>query len=125
MMPMIAFFLVPVLFYFLGFFFRKNSNFHPLTFILMTMILGIACVVMTFGSQLFLTMSFFVDAMCTYVSIYFVFAIIGVLTENVFNIVRTKIDSWSNIIQLLILLAMMSTFILVAFSAQYFIIMMF
>ena len=120
MMPVIFFFIVPVIFFFIGFLFKKFRPYYkPIEFILFTMVLAVISVVLAFGSTLFVTMQFFIQAMLMYVTIYLVFAFMGLATDKIQEWFKVKYEELNGLVQLFVLLAVFSTMLLIAFSVQF------
>ena len=83
------------------------------------MVLAVISVVLAFGSTLFVTMQFFIQAMLMYVTIYLVFAFMGLATDKIQEWFKVKYEELNGLVQLFVLLAVFSTMLLIAFSVQF------
>ncbi len=120
MMLMISFFIVPMIFFFIGFLFKKfRPYYRPIEFVLVILILSMITVLATYGSQLFVSMLLFIQIMLMYTIIFFVFAFMGLLTDISYNWFKNKFDMLNGFVHVLVLLAMLSTFMMASFSVQF------
>ncbi|MGL4373393.1 MAG: hypothetical protein ACRCS6_06385, partial [Turicibacter sp.] len=83
MNPIIGLILLPIIFFFIGFLFKKvRPYYRPVEFVFTVMILAILGLLLAFGSALFSDFTFFIQVGLIHVTIYVSFAFIGLLTNK-------------------------------------------
>ncbi|HAX73943.1 MAG TPA: hypothetical protein DCY20_10510 [Firmicutes bacterium] len=117
--------ILPIVFYFIGFLFKKlRPHYKPIEFVLVVMILSMLGLFVAFGTSIFGDMVFFIQIALMHVIIYVGFAFTGLLTRRLYELFQKKFTMMNGFVQIITLLAMITTMIVFAFFIQYSFLMM-